>query len=305
MNLRRLEFTLTTQCNSQCIHCQAEASPLRKGIMDVKDVHNYLMEATSVSKLDSFMVFGGEPMLYPEQTIAIFEKAKQLKIPKIEMITNGFWGRDKEMAKKWAERLKAAGLNEVNVSVDVFHAQHIAVEYPQNAAMCFLNAGIENVRWNVAVVESIDAENKYDKKTRQILERLKQIGIATNFVKIIPVGRATENLREFFKHESLQGPCASDPILGNPLKNPESVCIEPSGEVDICWHLSIGNAKKTPLTRIINEYDWRKSLVTKILVENGPMGLLKLAVARDFEFKQNYYVNKCHLCMEIRKALHT
>jgi MoaA/NifB/PqqE/SkfB family radical SAM enzyme len=273
--------------------------------MDVKDAHGYLAEATAVSNLESFMVFGGEPMLYPEQAIAIFEKAKQLGIPKIDMITNGFWGRDKERAGRWAERLKAAGLNKVNVSIDVFHAQHIPVEYPRNAAVSLLNAGIENVRWNVAVVESIDAENKYDKKTRQILEKLKVAGITANFVKIFPAGRAVENLHEFFKREPLQGPCASDPILGNPLKNPESICIEPSGEVDVCWHLSIGNARKTPLSRIISEYDWRKYPVIKTLVEDGPMGLLKLGELHDFEFQENFYINKCHLCMEIRKTLNS
>lgn len=303
MKFRRLEFTLTTQCNSQCIHCQADASPYKNDVMNVKDAYHYLAEATAVSNLESFMVFGGEPMLYPEQAVAIFEKAKQLRIPRIEMITNGVWGRDKERAGRWAERLKAAGLNKVNVSVDVFHAQHIPVEYPRNVAVSLLNAGVENVRWNVAVVESIDAENKYDKKTRRILEKLKPTAIPINFVKIFPAGRAVENLLEFFKHESLQGPCTSDPILGNPLKNPESICIEPSGEVDVCWHLSIGNAKEAPLSRITSGYDWRKSPVTKILVEAGPMGLLKLDEARDFEFQENCYINKCHLCMQIRKSL--
>jgi MoaA/NifB/PqqE/SkfB family radical SAM enzyme len=271
--------------------------------MNVKDAYGYLAEATAVSNLESFMVFGGEPMLYPEQTVAIFEKAKQLDIPKIDLITNGVWGRDKERARKWAERLKVAGLDKVSVSVDVFHAQHIPVEYPRNAAVSLQNARVEDVRWNVAVVESIDAENKYDKKTRQILEKQKVAGITANFVKIIPSGRAVENLREFFKREPLQGPCAGDPILGNPLKNPESVCIEPSGKVDVCWHLSIGNAKEAPLSRIISEYDWCKSPVIKTLVQDGPMGLLKLDAARDFEFQENCYINKCHLCMEIRKSL--
>jgi MoaA/NifB/PqqE/SkfB family radical SAM enzyme len=273
--------------------------------MNVKDAYDYLAEATAVSELESFMVFGGEPMLYPEQAIAIFEKAKRLGIPKIEMITNGVWGRDKERARRWAERLKAAGLNEVNVSVDVFHAQHIPVEYPLNAAVSLMNARIENVKWNIAVVDSIDAENKYDKKTRQILEKLERAGVTANFVKIIPAGRAVENLRKFLKHETLQGPCMGDPILGNSLKNPESICIEPSGDVDICWHLSIGNAKEASLSRIISEYDWQKSPVTKILVEDGSMGLLKLDEARDFVFQENCYINKCHLCMQIRKSLHT
>jgi hypothetical protein len=166
-----------------------------------------------------------------------------------------------------------------------------------------LNAGIQYVKWNVAVIDFIDAENEYDKKTKQILEKLEPAGIKNSFVKIIPAGRAAENLRKFFKREPSQGPCTTDPILSNSLKNPESICIEPSGEVDVCWHLSIGNAKETSLSRIISEYEWHKSPVIRTLVEDGPMGLLKLDEAHDFKFQEDCYINKCHLCMQIRKSL--
>lgn len=303
MNLKRLEFTLTTKCNSQCIHCQAEASPLKNEVMNVKDAYNYLSEATAVSSLESFMAFGGEPMLYPELAIAVFKKAHQLGIPSIDMITNGVWGKDIKKAEEWAEKLKVAGLNEVNMSVDAFHAQHIPVEYPQNAAVALVKAGLENVKWNVAVVESIDAENEYDKKTKQILEKLEPIGIEANIFKIIPVGRAMQNLRRFFKNKPIYGSCEGDPILGNPLTNPDSICIEPSGSVNICWHLSIGNAKETPLSRIISEYDWRKDSIIKTLVEEGPTGLLKFSKTRDYKLRETDYINKCHLCTEIRKTI--
>jgi len=70
--------------------------------MIVSDGHNYLAETTTVSELEAFMVFGGEPMLYPNRVIAILQKAKSLKIPEIEMLTNGIWGKDKHVAEKLA-----------------------------------------------------------------------------------------------------------------------------------------------------------------------------------------------------------
>jgi len=93
MKLQRLEFTLTTRCNSRRIHCQAEASPAKSEVMAVEDAGDYLTAAAAVSKLESFMIFGGEPMLYPERAIAIIKKARQMRIPKIEMITNGVWAK--------------------------------------------------------------------------------------------------------------------------------------------------------------------------------------------------------------------
>lgn len=303
MELKRLEFTLTRKCNSQCIHCQADASPLRKGAMQVKDAHDYLAEATAVSDLESFMIFGGEPMLYPKRTTAIFNKARQFGIPKIDMITNGVWGKNKATAEELARKLKAAGLNRVNISVDTFHIQYMPLEYPMNAALALLKAGIEDIKWNVALIESINATNKYDKKTAQILKTLQPIGIEAHTFKIVPAGRATQNLRQYFQPTSLHGPCKKEPLEGNMLTDPESITIEPSGSANICWNLPIGNAKSVPLKQLITEYDWQRDPITRILVEEGPTGLLKLPEARDYQFQQEQYINKCHLCTEIRKTL--
>jgi len=271
--------------------------------MDVKDAHNYLAEAAAVSNLESLMMFGGEPMLFPERAIAVFEKAHHLNIPRIEMITNGMWGKNKVEAREWAEKLKAAGLNEVYMSVDAFHAQYTPIEYPQNAALALLKTGIEGIKWNVAVVESVDAENIYDKETRQILKKLEPLGLEANLVKIMPVGRAAKNLRDYFQHASLAGACEGEPLIGNKLTNPDSICIEPSGSVDICFHLAIGNAKESPLSRIISEYDWQNNSVIRTLVEEGPTALLKHRQVHGFKFQENDYINKCHLCTEIRKVL--
>lgn len=272
--------------------------------MSVKDAAAYLSEATEVSKLKSFMVFGGEPMLYPERAVAIFEKASRFRIPEIEMLTNGFWGKNKSNAETMARRLKTAGVNTLGVSIDAFHLSHIPIEYPRNAALASVDAGIERVTWNVTVVESIDAPNEHDTKTRQILETLKPLNIDAHIHKIIPVGRATQSLSQYFTKPNLEGPCETEPFTNDSLKNPTSVCIEPSGSVEICWHLSVGNAKQAPLSRILNEYDWRKNLITRIVLEEGPTGLLRFLSKGDASaIQQNHYVSKCHLCIEIGKHI--
>jgi MoaA/NifB/PqqE/SkfB family radical SAM enzyme len=275
----------------------------RTSVMKVEDAHDYLVEAMSVSNLESFMVFGGEPMLYPDRVIAILEKAHQLQVPRIDMITNGTWGKDEKQAEKLATRLKSAGLTNLDISVDAFHQQYIPIEYPRNAGLASSKAGIERVIWNATVVESIDAKNEYDEKTRQILKALEPTGIEPYIHKVLPTGRALKNLRQYFKKESLQGPCEGDPILENPLTDPKSICIDPSGSVEICWFLSIGNAKQVPLDRLISNYDCQKDAITRTLVEEGPTGLLKLPEVQDFSFEENEYIGKCHLCMEVRRAL--
>jgi MoaA/NifB/PqqE/SkfB family radical SAM enzyme len=272
--------------------------------MEVEEAYNYLTEASTFSKLKSFMVFGGEPMLFPNRAISTFKKAQELGIPKIEMLTNGFWGRNRKEAEKLATKLKISGLNCLGISVDAFHQQHIPLEYPRNAAAAASFAGIEQVTWNVAVIESLNGKNKYDRKTAQILKMLESVGIEAHIHNVLPVGRAAKNLRRYFKREPLEGPCTSDPILGNDLTNIKCVTLEPSGEVDICWHLAIGNAKEKPLSQILRQYNWRENRIIRTLVEEGPTGLAKTVKRGKFQLRKRQFINKCHLCIELRKALH-
>lgn len=305
MNLNRLEFSLTTKCNSQCVYCQADAGPWLNEVMELSDARNYLSETVKVAHLESFLLFGGEPMLYPTRAVAILKKAQHSSIRKISMLTNGIWGKEKPEAEKLAERMKDSGLNVLGISVDAFHLQFIPLEYPRNAAQAAVKAGIEQVTWNVAVLESLDGANHYDKITRHILEELKSVGIEAHVHKVSAAGRALQTMLQYFTRTSLDGPCEGETPMENTVKNPQSITIEPSGDVDICWHLSIGNAKDTPLSQIISNYDWRKNPIFKTLAEEGPIGLLKRYESQIGHFEKSAFVNKCHLCTEIRRALDT
>lgn len=305
MHLDRLEFSLTRKCNSQCIYCQADAGPWRNEVMEVNDACNYLFETAKVADLTSFLLFGGEPMLYPTRAISIFNKARQISIPKISMLTNGIWGKEKAEAERLATKLKDSGLNILGISVDAFHLQFIPLAYPRNAAEAAVKAGIEKVTWNVAVLESLGGANHYDKLTDHILEELGPVGIDAHIHKVSAAGRALQTIPQYFEKTSLDGPCEGETPMENTVKNPQSITIEPCGDVDICWHLSIGNAKATPLSRIISSYDWRKNSTTKVLAEEGPIGLLKRYKSFAGSFKKSAYLNKCHLCTEVRRAIET
>jgi MoaA/NifB/PqqE/SkfB family radical SAM enzyme len=136
--------------------------------MELEDGLNYLEETASVAELESFMIFGGEAMLYPERTVKPFRRAGELGITEIELITNGFWSKSPEKAVELARQLKEAGVTDLLISVDAFHLPHIPLDSPRNAAKAALEAGIKRVRWNVAILKNIDAPNPYDRKTKEI-----------------------------------------------------------------------------------------------------------------------------------------
>lgn len=237
-------------------------------------------------------------MLYPERAIKLFQKAKELGVPKIESITNGFWGKDKTRAQSLAAQLKEAGVNEVLISVDAFHLPHIPLDYPRNVALASLAAGIDRVAWNVAILENVDAPNKYDKQTKEILQILSPLNIKVHFNKVLPKGRARKNFQDFFPRQPLKGGC---PEKETALVNPNCLSLDPFGWASICEDLAIGNAKKMPLSKLLIEYDWMLFPVIKTLVEKGPSGLLDLPESKGFDFQQEKYIDKCHLCCELRK----
>jgi len=268
--------------------------------MEIEDGLRYLEETVAVARLDSFMIFGGEPMLYPERTIRLFRKANELQIPEIELITNGFWGRDLKTARKLATELREAGATDVLVSVDAFHLPHIPLDGPRNAAMASVDAGIKRVRWNIAVLESMDAQNKYDRRTREIARILGPLDIEMSFNEIWPQGRARTNLKHFFPKQSLKGDC---PDKENTLVNPTCISMDPAGWASICWFMAIGNAKKASLSKLLTEHSWERHPITRTLVEKGPMGLSDLPECEGFNLQEDEYIDKCHLCCELRRYM--
>lgn len=290
---------MTEKCVSRCAHCQGWHSPERTEAMEVEDGLRYLEEISSVAKLESFMIFGGEPMLYPERAVRFFQKAGRLGIPSIQLITNGFWGRQRVKAGIWARKLKEAGVNEVLVSVDAFHHPYIPLEWPKKAASACLQAGVDTVKWNVSVLEDINADNRYDQETRQILDSLSGLGIEASFNDVWPRGRAAKNLRRYFTRKPLEDSC---PNRGN-LVSPAEIGLGPAGRLSICWSMSIGNAKTTSLSDLLEGYDYRKHRVINALVECGPTALLEFPEAQGFQPQRERYLDGCELCIELRRFM--
>jgi len=199
----------------------------------------------------------------------------------------------------WARQLKEAGVNEVLVSVDGFHHPYIPLEWPKKAASACLQAGVDTVKWNISVLEDIDADNRYDRKTKQILDSLSGLGIEASFNDVWPRGRAAKNLRRYFTRKPLERSC---PNRAN-LVSPSEIGLGPGGRLSICWGMSIGNAKTTSVSDLLEDYDYRKHRVINALVECGPMGLLDLPEAWGFQVQGERYLDGCELCIELRRFL--
>jgi len=306
--VNRIEFAITYLCNSKCRHCQLGEEEERRKFPSHVDKDIAVDIVRKVGKKynpKSVMTFGGEPLLYPEIVCAIHKEAMKVGIPVRDVITNGFWSRKTAEIRNIAEKLVKSGVNEATISVDCFHQEFLPLEIVKKAAESLLKAGMSHVSWDPCWVVSKDHDNPYNRKTKAILEQLKdlpiEVGEGNNAQ---PEGRAIKWLEDFLppRTETPKGKCGDVPYTEE-LDSVKTIYVEPDGRIAICKDFYIGNASETDIIDIMENYDPFKIPEAKAIIENGMEGLINLANTKGVEPDPSGYYNVCHMCTDIRKRV--
>ncbi len=241
-NLNRIEFVVTMACTGNCKHCS-------QGEHKSKDKLDKTLAADAVRKIakeyniKSVMTFGGEPLLCPETVCEIHKAAKEMGIPKRQLITNGFFSKDSDKIKHIAEQIAESGVNEILISVDAFHQETIPLEYVKTFANS-VNVPDVKLKVHPAWLVSADDGNHYNSKTRGILAQFNQMGIETGEGNVIfPSGNALEYLREYFDlTEEIRNPYDEDPA------DIRAICFSANGDI------LGGNVYKEDIMKILSAY---------------------------------------------------
>jgi MoaA/NifB/PqqE/SkfB family radical SAM enzyme len=253
------------------------------------------------------MTFGGEPLLYPDIVYAIHEEAKKMGIPLREVITNGFWSTKTEKIREIARNLAKSGVNEVSISVDGFHQQFVSLETVREAAASSVEAGIQRVEWNPCWVVSKDDDNKHNRRTRAILQKLRTAHVVEGEGNNLqPEGRALTSLTEFLPPRTPvpRGRCGDIPYTEE-LDSVRTISIEPDGRVAVCKNFHIGNAFESDIIDILDNYDPCKIPEAKTIIEKGMDGLINWAKKEGVEPKREGYYNICDMCTDLRERAGT
>ncbi len=302
----RIEFTVTYLCNSSCSHCQfgeEEKGKTFPSHVDKEKAVEIVRKVGGAYTPKSIMTFGGEPLLYPEIVCAIHEQAKKMGIPIRDVITNGFWSTKAEKIQEIAQNLAKSGVNEVSISVDCFHQEFIPLKTVKKTATSLIDAGIERVRWNPCWVVSKDNDNKYNRRTKAILQKLHNLQVEESEGNSVqPKGKARSSLAEFFPPRTAmpKGKCGDIPYTEK-LDSVKTISVEPDGRVAVCENFYIGNAFKSDIIDILENYDPFKIPEAKSILEKGMDGLIKWAKKKGVEPRPEGYYNICHLCTDLRE----
>lgn len=242
-NLNRIEFVITMACTGKCKHCSEGEHENCTEHIDASVAAKAVREICENFQIRSLMTFGGEALLYPETVCAIHKEATRMGIPQRDLITNGYFSNDFNRIREVVWMLKDSGVVNILLSVDAFHQETIPLEPVKCFAECVKEAKI-NLRLSPAWLVSEDDDNRYNRKTREIIEEFAGLQIPVGSGNVIfPSGNALKYLKEYFdKNGAPRNPYEDDP---NDIR---AIGFSPNGDV------LDGNVYEKGILDIIRDY---------------------------------------------------
>ena len=241
-NLNKIEFVVTYACTGKCKHCSEGDHTACGEHIDPQIAADAVRKIAAEYEIKTVMAFGGEPLLYTDAVYEIMTVAKELNIPKRQVITNGYFSKNAAKIREVAERLAECGVNDLLLSVDAFHQETIPLDVVRAFAAAAKACGIP-IRLQPAWLVSATDDNPYNRKTREILAGFADMDIAVNEGNVIfPEGNARKYLAEYFTDNLPENPYTEDP------RDVRCVSFEPNGSV------LGGNVYERDIMEIIGDY---------------------------------------------------
>lgn len=240
--LNKLEFIVTYACTGKCRHCSEGDHELCGERINSEIAASTVKAVAAEYNIKTVMVFGGEPLLHPDAVYAIISAAKELNVPKRQIITNGYFTKNTDTMQEVSEKLAECGVNDLLLSVDAFHQETIPLDAVRLFAAEIQNRNIP-IRLQPAWLVSATNKNPYNLKTHEILNAFRDTGIHANEGNVIfPEGNALKYLAEYFKDVHPPNPY---------VENPEDVrCISVSPNGDVLN----SNVYRQDIMDILNDY---------------------------------------------------
>jgi len=241
-NLNKIEFIVTYACTGRCKHCSEGEHASCGERIDPQIAADAVRKIAAEYDIKTVMTFGGEPLLYADAVYAIMTAAKELNIPKRQVITNGYFSKNVQKVREVAQRLAACGVNDLLLSADAFHQETIPLEVVKLFAAEAKECGIP-IRLSPAWLVSAADDNPYNVKTREILKSFADLELPMGEGNVIfPEGNALKYLSEYFTDTLPENPYAEDP------RDVRCMSFSPNGDV------LGGNVYRDDITEIIKNY---------------------------------------------------
>ncbi|MBE6184560.1 GTP 3',8-cyclase MoaA [Heyndrickxia ginsengihumi] len=184
-----LRISVTDRCNFRCVYCMPETDGKTYCFMK----KSQLMTFEEIVRLANIFVSlgvrkirltGGEPLLRKDIDVLISMLNKIEGLQDISVTTNGF------LLKRYASRLKQAGIHRVNVSLDAINDDVFSAINGVGVKSKSILEGIdEAVRQGIAVkVNMVVKKGMNDTEVLPMARYFKEKGITLRFIEFMDVG---------------------------------------------------------------------------------------------------------------------
>ena len=284
MNLTGLHILLTYACNYECDHCFVWSSPRQSGVFTWPQLEDVFQQTRELGTVTEVYFEGGEAFLYHPLLVHSVKFAHDLGW-KTGIVSNGYWATSLEDARIWLEPLAGAGLDELDVSSDVYHGDEEQERFAQNAMQAANEMGIlDNAVFSL--------EPPYETRSTDPRNQ----GEPVTGGGIMFRGRAAVELVQGLPGQPWE---LFDTCPYENLSNPSRVHLDPFGYLHLCQGVVMGNMFEKPLKEVIAEYQPEQHPVVSELLAGGPAELVR----RHNLDPAPRYVDACHLCYTARTQL--
>ena len=174
-----LRITITNRCNENCIYCHHDGMVSSKDEMTPEELYTICKVAKKIG-VRKIRLSGGDPLVRKD-IVEIVEKIASLDFKDISLTTNGV------LLEKYAQDLKNAGLDRVNVSLDTLNRDTYKfvtnMDYLNEAKAGILKAvevGLYPVKINMVIMKDINSN-----EVKDMFNFCKDHGIILQLIELI------------------------------------------------------------------------------------------------------------------------
>ena len=174
-----LRITITNRCNENCLYCHHDGMVTSKDEMTPDELYTICKIAKKIG-VRKIRLSGGDPLIRKD-IVEIVEKIASLDFKDISLTTNGV------LLDQYAQDLKNAGLDRVNVSLDTLDKETYKkvtnLDYLDEAKAGILKAvevGLYPVKINMVVMKDINVD-----EIKDMFEFCKENGIILQLIELI------------------------------------------------------------------------------------------------------------------------
>ena len=288
----------TFKCTAECPECCFECSPRNNKQLSYEEITRSIDKLKAETDINKLIWTGGECFLLGEDLEKGISYAKQRGIYS-RCVTNGFWATNEKIADKKLEKLKKAGMVELNLSTGDEHQLFVPENNIINAIVAAAKLGIHvalaiETRKNARVTkEKLIKNSQYQKKI--IEEDLEK------YVSIMNASWVSFHKDNIFEYEEDD----HEYIISNGCDSIFDVlCLTPHKEIVGCCGLCIEHIPEMTLGKedknLMELYSSQFDDFLKIwLYVDGPRIILEYLQGKNKNLNIPKFMHACQACAYI------